>query len=77
MPSMLLNELSTLKFHKKEKVKDSNKRFSTILNNFLPNVALDDSITVDFYTMALPCDIIVFFMNKDNIFVVYVVYNIS
>ena len=74
---MLLNELSTLKFHNKDKVKYSNQRFSTILNNFPPNVALDDSTTVDFYSTTLPCDIFIFFMNKDKIFILYVLYNIS
>ena len=57
---MLLTELSTIKCHKKEKVRDFNQRFSTILQKFPPNLALDDSITIDYYTKALPRDIAIF-----------------
>lgn len=59
-PSMLLTELSTLKCHKKEKAKDFNKCFTIILNNFPMDVALVDSITIDYYTKALPRDISMF-----------------
>jgi len=45
---------SMLLIGEKEKVKDFNQNFTTILNNFPIDVALDDSITVDYYTKALP-----------------------
>ena len=57
---MLLTELSTIKCHKKEKVRDFNQRFATILKKFPPNLALDDSITINYYKKALPRDIVVF-----------------
>ena len=63
-PSMLLTELSTIKCHKKEKVRDFNQHFATILQKFPPNPALDDSITIDYYTKALPRDIVVFINAK-------------
>ena len=57
---MLLTELSTLKCQKKEKFKEFTQCLATILNKFPPNMALDDSITIDYYTRALPRDIVVF-----------------
>ena len=57
---MLLTELSTIKCHKKEKVRDFNQRFATMLQKFPPNLALDNSITIEYYTKALPRDIVVF-----------------
>jgi len=53
-PSILLTELSTLKCNKKENVNDFNQRVTTILNKFPMDVALDDSITIDYYTRSLP-----------------------
>ena len=61
---MLLTKLSTIKCHKKEKVRDFNQRFATILQNFPPNLALDDSITIEYYTKALPRDIVIFIKCK-------------
>ena len=42
------------------KEKYFNQCFATILNKFPPNMSLDDSITIDYYTRALPRDIAVF-----------------
>lgn len=63
-PSMLLMELSTIKCQKKEKVKYFNRLFSTILKKFPPNMALDDFITINYYTKALPRDIAVFLKHE-------------
>jgi len=57
---MLLTELNTLKCNKKDEVKYFNQRVTTILNEFPMDVALDDSITLYYYTRALPQDIDVF-----------------
>ena len=54
---MLLKELGTLKMEGKEKVKDFNQRFTRILNKFLEDTKPHDSITVDYYTSALPTNI--------------------
>jgi len=55
--AMLLKELGTLKMEGKEKVKDFNQRFTRILNKFLEDTKPHDSITVDYYTSALPTNI--------------------
>lgn len=66
-PSMLLTELSRLKCHKKENVKYLNQWFTTILNKFPMDVALDDSIMIDYYTSSLPHDIVIFIKCEENI----------
>lgn len=57
---MLLTKLSTLKCHKKEKVKNFNQWFTTTLNKFLIDVALNDSSIIYYYTLSLPREIAVF-----------------
>ena len=64
---MLLTELSMLKFNKKEKVKDFHQRVTTILNKFPMDVAPDDSITIDYYAMALPQDISIFVKHEEKL----------
>jgi len=53
-PSMLPKELGSLKMEGKEKVKDFNQRFTCILNKFAVDTKPHDSITVNYYTSALP-----------------------
>ena len=55
---VLVLELSRIKFHKKEKVKDFNQRFINLLNHIPENLA--KSIQVEFYTAALPLAIAMF-----------------
>ena len=56
-PAMLLKELGSLKIEGKEKVKDFNQRFTRILNKFVTDTKPHESITVDYYTSALPTNI--------------------
>ncbi len=51
--AMLLKELGSLKMEGKEKVKDFNQRFTSILNKFVVDRKPHDSITIDYYTSAL------------------------
>lgn len=60
IPAMLLTELGSLKMEGKEKVKDFNQRFTHILNKFAADTKPHDSITVDYYTSALPTSIVQF-----------------
>jgi len=59
-PAMLLKELGSLKMEGKEKVKDFNPRFTHILNKFAADTKRHDSITIDYYTSALPTTIVQF-----------------
>lgn len=58
---MLLKELGSLKMEGKEKVKGLNQRFLRILNKFVVHTKPHDSISVDYYTSALPTNIAQFF----------------
>jgi len=60
-PTMLLKELGSLKMEGKEKVKGLNQRFLRILNKFVVHTKPHDSISVDYYTSALPTNIAQFF----------------
>jgi len=57
IPTMLLKELGSLKMEGKEKVKDFNQRFISILNKFVMDTKPHDSITVYYYTSTLPTNI--------------------
>lgn len=52
--AMLLKELGNIKIEQKEEVKDFNFRFNRILNKFPANTKPHDSITINYYTSALP-----------------------
>jgi len=52
---------------KKEKVKDFNQRFTTILNKFPDDIPPHNSITIDHYTKALPQDIIMFVKREASV----------
>lgn len=55
--AMLLKELGSLKMEGKEKVKYFSKRFTRILNKFVVDTKPHDSITINYYTSALPTTI--------------------
>lgn len=52
--AMLLKEMENMNMEQKEKVKDFNQRFNCILNRFPIVMKPHDSITIDYYTSALP-----------------------
>lgn len=56
-PSVLLKKLGSLKMEGKEKVKYFNQRFTCILKKFAANTKPHDSITIDYYTLALSTNI--------------------
>jgi len=58
--AMLLKELGSLNIEGKEKVKDFNQRFTHIFNKFATDTKPHDSITTDYYTLALPTRILQF-----------------
>lgn len=58
--SMLLKELGNLKMEAKEKAKDFNQRFLCLLNKLAVDTKPHESITVDYYTSALPTNIVQF-----------------
>ena len=61
---VLFLELSGINFNKKEKVKDSNQRFITLLNQILDNPV--ESIQIEFYTTSLPPPVAMFVKGKEN-----------
>ena len=61
---MLFSELSTIRFDKKDKVKDFNQRFVNLLNRILENPAA--SIQDEFYTVALPPSIAMFVKAREK-----------
>jgi hypothetical protein len=60
---VLLLDLSRLKFDKKDKVKDFNQIFINLLNR-IPDKPVK-SVRVEFYTVALPPPIVMFFKAKE------------
>lgn len=58
--TVLLKEVGNLKMESKEKVKDLNQGFSHILKKFAIDIKHHDSIIVDYYTSALPTNILQF-----------------
>jgi len=60
-PNMLRKELGSIRMEGKEKVKDFNQRFMRIFNKFSVDTKPHNSITVDYYTSALPTTIAQFF----------------
>ena len=50
----LMIELSQIKMENKERIKDWNKRFNSLLNKFPIDAWLTDNLQIGFYTWALP-----------------------
>ena len=61
---VLFLELSQIKFSEKEKVKDFNQRFITLLNK-IPNKPIK-SVHIEFYMVALPPPIALFVNGKEK-----------
>jgi len=57
----LVLELLRIKMTPKEKIKDFNQRFMKLMNKILKDSRPGDNVIIEFYTIALPTSIDIFF----------------
>ena len=66
-PFMLLTDFIYLNMGMKEKFKEINQWFTTILSKLPIDISLDDSIIFYYYTKVVPHDIAMFMNTEENI----------
>jgi hypothetical protein len=59
-PTTLVLEFSRIKMNPKEKIKDFNQIFLTLMNKILEDSRPADNVIIEFYTTTLPSSIAIF-----------------